>query len=154
MKNLINVLLYLALGAIISLPFIVFNFNYSLESKELFLGGLSTEVYKWSFVFAFFGMFLRWRYKTHKGIRTTERSPHTFKLDYWIRDNFVNKSYAILATYVAVFILLRFSQELLGYELKMIIAFFIGLFLDFLIDKLMNLNPDVIFSKRKKSKIN
>lgn len=125
--------------AVIVAPFVLFNNEYTSNAIQYLFGGIEPFVYKFAFVFAFMGLFIKWYYVTKKGVKYSEKSPEKFNADYWISDNFYNKILSILFTYVALFLLLRFSNDILGFELTMFVSLVIGLTFEAMVEKLVNL---------------
>ena len=104
-------------------------------------GDLSTIEYEVAFFFAFLGMFLRWVWHTNKAIQSNDTTPWKFDLAYWLRDNLLSKSLSIITTLIVIFISLRFSRDLMGVYFSCFYAFTVGLFLDFIVNKLKQLQP-------------
>jgi len=147
MKNLLRITLILLALVLISL----FAFGQEVPPATDYLyGGLAPEAYKFAFIFAGVGIFIRWYITTRRGIRRSKRTPQKFNLWYWLRDNILKKLLTILGTTAVIFIFLRFSVEFFGKPASMFLSFLIGLFLDYLIDYLDKLRPDVMFSQKNK----
>lgn len=111
------------------------------------LGGLSKADLISAFILAFLGMFIRWAYRTLKAVKTNEQTPNKFNLNYFIQSS-AHKLMRVMANLAVAYIFFIFCRQLLGMELTMIIAFFIGLFIDYLADYLMALKPNAILTPK------
>lgn len=92
---------------------------------------MTSATYTVAYMFAFFGMFLRWYWQYQKKGKPDPNTPHTFVLSYWLQDNLLPKLFGMLATFVILFISLRFPQEVLGKAFSYFYAFTVGISLDY-----------------------
>ena len=119
--------------------------------KANLLGGLSIADLISAFILALIGMFIRWAYKTIRAVKKNSETPSKFNLNYWLQDS-AHKLMRVLANMAVAYIFFIFCRQLLGMGLTMFVAFFIGLFIDVLADKLMNMKPDTIFKTKEENK--
>jgi len=109
-------------------------------------GGIKPIHYAGAFIFAFMAIFIRWSIMTIVAVRNNPATPTKFNL-WWFLLSSLKKISRVIAALLIVFVFLRFTNEFFGFGLTMFIAFMIGLFYDFLSDKLKRLDPTIIFAK-------
>jgi hypothetical protein len=81
-------------------------------------------------IFANIGLAVNYFFKVKKAIKTNDNSPDNFSIKYFIKNNWQDISLTILLVFVG----LRFTQELLGLQITMWVAFIIGFGIDKLVD--------------------
>lgn len=118
------------------------------ELEDNILGTMSLTFLLSVYLFAFCGIFLRWAYQARKGAKTNENSPNNVNIKYWIQNNLFDKAINLFFNFVALFIIFRFAGEIYNLTLTMLTAFFVGMFLDIFIEKLMNINYSQIFKAK------
>jgi len=96
-----------------------------------------------AYIFAFAGMFLRWYWMYQTKGKVNPETPVKFNLVYWLRDNLLPKLFGMLATFVIIFVSIRFPQELLGSAFSYVYAFTIGMSLDYVASVLKKLSKSV-----------
>lgn len=106
---------------------------------ELLGKELTTVILATSYIFAGIGIFLRWYWMYQRRGKPNPHTPHKFILSYWIRDNFVPAIVGIFATFILIFISLRFPKEIFGTAVSYMYAFMVGMSLDFVASKLKKL---------------
>ena len=96
-----------------------------------------------AYIFAYIGIFFRWfwMYQTKGKIDPT--TPVKFNLNYWLRDNLLPKLFSVMATFLLIFISLRFAQELIGNVFSYWYALGVGLGLDYFASLLKKLSKTV-----------
>lgn len=95
------------------------------------------------FIFSCIGLFLRWYWTSRKGIKNNPDSPNTFSWGYWLNNNILPKLVSVMATFLIIFLSLRFSFEIIGLLPSMFLSLLIGLCFDVISDKLKNLKLPV-----------
>lgn len=100
------------------------------EFIENLTGDLSVGKFLAAFVFSLVGVALSLLYGTTKRDPNSNRTPLCFSWDFFWSDNMKRILKSAATTILTVFVSLRFTKELLGFELSMVIAFLIGLCLD------------------------
>ncbi len=98
------------------------------------LGTFSPLWYAAAFVFALFGLFIRWYIRTRIGIRTNPDSPDKFSWSYWWANNGSKKIASVFATAIIIFLCLRFASDWFGIAPSMAFAVGIGLAFDWFLD--------------------
>jgi hypothetical protein len=101
------------------------------------------------FLFAFIGLFLRWYWRSRKGVKNNPNSPNKFHWGYWLNRNLLPKLFSCMATFLIIFLSLRFSFELVGLLPSMILSLIVGLSIDKVSDLLKNLKLPVKSEKRR-----
>lgn len=123
----------------------------SLKSdiEKNLLGDVSLADMISCFIIAFIAMFCRWCYKTIKSIKKNPKTPSTFKLSYWIKDNAVVKLLSVGLTMAGLYLAFRFFGKWFSnyQEITMFGACLVGLFFDYVIDYIMNINPAKVLVK-------
>jgi hypothetical protein len=101
------------------------------------------------FIIAFIAMFCRWCYKTIKSIKKNPKTPSKFNLWYWLKDNAVIKLLSVGLTLAGLYLAFRFFGKWFSdyQEITMFGACLVGLFFDYVIDTIMNLNPAKVLMK-------
>jgi hypothetical protein len=121
--------------------------NFFIMKQQLlsdFLGSLTIVNYIVAFVFIFIALILKWTWKTKDGVKTCPHSPEKFSWSYWWKDNLYPKAVSSISVLLTVFVTLRFCTEITGRVFSYLIAFLIGLSLDFIIDRLKKMAPKLI----------
>ena len=149
MKKIIGILLLIGFTVLTLTPVIVFSsvgdsLTWKQELAGNILGGLSWTTYLSAYIFAFIGMFLRWFFTTIKAVKTNCLTPQKFILSYWLRDNLIHIIPSIGGSLALIFVALRFSVDLFGKPVSMLIALGVGLFLDWVADYIKNLQPKLL----------
>jgi hypothetical protein len=121
------------------------NERKKMAEQDLY-GGVNPVHFKIAFIFALMAMFVRWVLKLKTVLKTNKDASVAFSWRLWIVDT-IHKISRVIAMLCLVFIFLRFSKELLGFEFSMLIAVGIGFFADILADKAMAIKPETIFKK-------
>jgi hypothetical protein len=106
-----------------------------------FLGSLTIVNYIVAFVFVFLALIAKWTYKTLDGVKNSPKTPEKFSWAYWWKDNFYPKLVSLLSSIISVFIILRFSNDIIGQQFSYFLAIVIGFGLDYFIDKLKKMDP-------------
>ncbi len=123
----------------------------SLKSdiEKNLLGDVSLADMISCFIIAFIAMFCRWCYKTIKSIKKNPKTPSAFNLVYWIKDNAVIKLLSVGLTIAGLYLAFRFFGKWFAdyQEITMFGACLVGLFFDYVIDYIMNLNPAKVLVK-------
>jgi len=96
-----------------------------------------------AYIFAFCGMFLRWYWQYQTVGKPDPNTPREFKLGYWLADNLLPKLFGILATFIIIFVSIRFPQEVLGSAFSYFYAFTVGISLDYVSSLLKKLQKSV-----------
>ena len=96
-----------------------------------------------AYIFSFAGMFLRWYWMYQTKGKPDPTTPVKFNLGYWVRDNILPKLFGIFATFIIIFVSIRFPQELLGSAFSYVYAFTIGMSLDYVSSVLKKLSKTV-----------
>lgn len=109
------------------------------EFWKLVLGNVSWWWYLAAFFFSSLGLFLRWAWRTNRGVKTNPNSPDKFDWNYWIVNNLKPKLISVTTTIVVIFICLRFASDWFGIIPTMVFAFIIGVALDWFIDFIKNI---------------
>lgn len=107
--------------------------------KELLGENLTIAVLIAAYIFAFFGMILRWFFQYNKYGKKNPDSPAKFSWSYWIKDNVLPKLAAVLATIIIIFVSIRFPQELFGTVFSYGYSFAVGMSLDYISSILKNI---------------
>ena len=105
---------------------------------DLVLGTFPLYWYAAAFFFASLGLFLRWAWRTNKGIKNNPESPSKFSWAYWIENNLKAKLISYFTTVIVVFVTLRFFFDWFGSIPLMSTAFAIGLCIDWVVDFIKN----------------
>ena len=109
---------------------------------ELLGKDMTAVTYCVAYLFAFFGMFLRWYWMYQNKGKMDPTTPSKFVWSYWMRDNLLPKLFTTMATLILLFITLRFPQELLGKAFSYFYAFGVGIGFDYvssILKKMMTL---------------
>ena len=112
--------------------------------KARLLNGVPIDLMIAAFIIAMVAMFIRWVYTTLKKVKANKNNPTVFSWNLFLLDC-AHKLMRLFANLGITYFYFIFCQKLLGAELSLFIAFFIGLFIDILADKLMNMKPETIF---------
>jgi len=102
------------------------------------LGNLSLVNYIVGFFFVLLALSLKWIWKTVQGVKHSSKTPNKFDKKFWWKDNAKPKILTLLANLISVFLIFRFTNEIIGVDFSYGIALFIGLGLDYYINKLKN----------------
>lgn len=103
------------------------------------LGNLTLVNYIVAFIFVMLTLMLRWIWKTVDSVKNNKHTPHKFSLGYWIKDNVIYKFLSFISNMISVFILLRFSNELIGQNFSYFLVIVVGFGLDYFIDRLKSM---------------
>jgi len=146
MKKIIGILFLISITVLTLAPVIVFSaggdsLSWNRELAGNIMGSLSWVTYLSAYIFAFVGMFLRWYFTTVKAVKCNTATPSKFILSYWLKDNLIHIIPGVGGSLALIFIALRFSVDLFGKPVSMLIAFGVGLFLDWVADTIKNLQP-------------
>lgn len=109
-----------------------------------FLGQLTIVNYIVAFAFVFLALILKWTWKTLDSVKNNPKTPDKFTWSYWWRDNAYPKIVSCLSVLIAVFIILRFCNEITGRNFSYFIALVVGLYLDSFIHKLKKMAPYLV----------
>jgi len=110
---------------------------------ELLGNELTMAVLITAYIFAFFGMFLRWYWMYQTKGKTDPNTPDNFILGYWLKDNLLPKLFGALATFIIIFISIRFPQEVLGTAFSYFYSFTVGIAFDYISSILKKLQKSV-----------
>lgn len=111
------------------------------------LGSLSLVNYIVAFAFVLLALLVKWTYKTIDGVKNSPKTPAKFSWAYWWKDNLYPKLVSVLSCIISVFIILRFSNELIGQNFSYFFAFVVGFGLDYFVDKIKKMDPKLQESK-------
>ncbi len=111
----------------------------TLTLGDYIFSGMSITMLEAGFIFATLGLLFRWGITARKGVRDkANNSPTKFNLKYWLIHNSKRAIASILVTVIALFIYFRFGGDYFGEIFSMGMAFFAGLGIDYIIDKIAN----------------
>lgn len=100
------------------------------------LGSLTLVNYIVAFIFVLLTLIVKWIWKTVDSVKNDNKTPKKFSWSFWFEDNIKHKLLSFIGNLIAVFILLRFSIEIIGVSFSYILAVGIGFALDAYVDKL------------------
>lgn len=100
------------------------------------LGNLSLTNYIVSLIFVSLTLILRWIWKTIDSVRHNHKTPHKFSFSYWFRDNIYHKLLSLIGNLISIFIILRFSNDIIGMNFSYFLTIVVGLGLDYFVDRL------------------
>ena len=106
------------------------------------LGNVSLVNYLVGFIFVVIAIIFKWCYKTIDSIKNNPKTPAKWDWNYWVENNLVPKLLSLLMNIIAVFIVFRFSNEILGVAFSYILSLVVGLALDYYIDKIKKMIPE------------
>ena len=112
-----------------------------LDKSEILtqlLGSDNYEMVLVGFIFALLGAFLNWLISYRK--RDKERNPVKFSFKYLLVDNIRR----MIATFILIAIVMRFSDEVLGMEYSLYASFIVGFVSDKLGEKLAEIKTAII----------
>lgn len=143
--------------ALLGLPYLLAAQTDSTSFQFYLFGSIPLSKYMAGYLFAFAAIGLRALIKLKKGLKEkNERSPNKFSGSFWIKDNLIRILSSIAINFIILTAYFRFTPDIVEYlnipfgsEFTMFSAFVIGLGIDFIIDKINGLQPDI--SKRKDS---
>lgn len=111
--------------------------------KDL-LGNLTLVNYVVAFIFVLLTLIVKWVWKTIDSVKNDIKTPNQFSWGYWFKDNIIPKFLSFTGNMIAVFIVLRFSNEIIGQTFSYFLAILIGFGLDYYVDKLKKMQkPDI-----------
>lgn len=109
--------------------------------QELLGSELTPVTLTVAYIFAGFGLLLRWYWQYYRKGRANPNTPQKFSLGFWLRDNLIPKLLGMIITIVVIFLSLRFPQQIAGDAFSYVYALGIGLGLDYFMDILKNMQP-------------
>lgn len=128
--------------------------NDSLSIMDYLLGpDISPNKLGAALIFAGIGIIIRSVLRARKGVKRNGRTPKKFRWSFWLRDNLLSKVTSALGTVAIVFIGIRFSKDIMGYELTMFASLLVGLSVDYIAEKIKKLQPDVRLNQDTNLKI-
>jgi amino acid transporter len=108
------------------------------------LGSLTIVNYIVAFFFVFLALLAKWTYKTIDGIKNSPHTPEKMDWTYWLKDNLYPKLVSLLSSVISVFIILRFSNDLVGQQFSYFFALVVGFGLDYFVDKIKKMQPKLM----------
>lgn len=109
--------------------------------QELIIGILGTlpiSDYLLGFFFVLLAISLKWMWSTINGVKRNKKTPNKFSGKYWIQNNLKIKILSSLSNIISVYLIFRFSNELIGEKYSYIAALGIGFMLDSYIHKIQS----------------
>ena len=100
---------------------------------------MTAELYIAALFFVIIGLVIKWYIQVKKGVKTNENTPDYFSWKYFLKQNLFAKLFSLFANICIAFVSLRFCQEIFNIPLSMFVALCMGLFFDFIIDKIKGL---------------
>ena len=118
-----------------------------------FLGSLSIVNYIVAFAFVLIALIAKWTYKTLDSVKNSPKTPMQFSWGYWWKDNIYPKLVSFVSNVISVFIILRFSNDVIGQNFSYFFAVLVGFGLDFYVDKLKKMDPSLASEIGLKEKV-